>query len=121
MTWDTVTSPNPAPVYPPSFSESQSDANPHRLRTRQRTKGGLKLTTSPSRFLILSNDFEFAGWGSVFYVEFSDEDLRKGEEVVKQDREGPVFGPWMASAVAANEVFGSVFYAFPPVVAAAGV
>lgn len=40
---------------------------------------------------------------------------------MKEDKEGPVLGPWIASAVAANEVFGSVFYAFPPVVAVAGI
>ena len=108
-------------VYPPSFAESQFEVILRRQRTRHRTNGGLKLTASPSRFLTLSNDFEFAGWGNVSYIELSDEDLRKGEETIKRDKEGPILGPWMASAVEANEVFGSVFYAFPPVAAAAGV
>lgn len=55
------------------------------------------------------------------YIELSDADIMKGEEVIKREKDAPIFGPWIASAVAANEVFGSVFYAFPPVVAVAGV
>ncbi|KAL5497753.1 hypothetical protein ACEPAH_2684 [Sanghuangporus vaninii] len=105
----------------PSFAESQFDFILRRQRSRHKENGGLKLTASFSRFNTLSNDFEFARWGSVSYLEFTEDDVRKGEETIKQDKSGPVLGPWMASAVAANEVFGSVFYAFPPVIASAGV
>lgn len=81
----------------------------------------MKSSTSPSRFNTLSNDFEFAGWGSVSYIELRNADISKGEEVIRRGKDTPIFGPWIASAVAANEVFGSVFYAFPPVAAVAGV
>ena len=105
----------------PSFAESQFDVILRRQRPRLKENGGLKMTASPSRFHTLSNDFEFAGWGSVSYLELTEDDIRKGEETGKQDKSVPILGPWMASAVAANEVFGSVFYAFPPVIASAGI
>ncbi|KAH8112836.1 amino acid permease-domain-containing protein [Phellopilus nigrolimitatus] len=112
-----LTTPVKYPIQPPSFGKSQYDT----ILRRQRTNSPLKSTNSPSRFQSLSGDFEFAGWGIVSYLELSPTDIQRGEEAVKQDKKGPVLGPWEASAVAANEVFGSVFYAFPPVVAASGV
>ncbi|KAI5116511.1 hypothetical protein M0805_001866 [Coniferiporia weirii] len=99
---------------------AQFDIILRRQRARPQQNGGLKFSASPSRFQLLSNDFEFSGWGSVSYLLLSSDDLQKGEITVKQDKGGPVLGPWTASAVAANEVFGSVFYAFPPVIAVAG-
>ena len=104
----------------PTFTGSHVDAILRRQTLRQRL-GELKSSKSPSRFSVLSNDFEFAGWGSVSYLDLRPSDIQKGEDVVGSEKDSPIFGPWMASSVAANEVFGSVFYAFPPVVAAAGV
>ena len=117
----TLDNPDTVSVCPPSFAESQFEVVLRRQRTRHRKNGGFKIHVSPSCFSILSNDFELTAWGTVSYVTLSDEDLRKGARAVKEHEERPIFGPWMASAVAANEVFGSVFYAFPPVAAAAGV
>ena len=112
---------NPDSDHPPSFAESQFDVIRRRQRTRYTQSGGLKVTASPSRFLNLPDDHEFAGWGTVSYLELTDEDIQRGEAVLKADNDSPIFGPWTASAVAANEIFGSVFYAFAPVVAVAGV
>jgi hypothetical protein len=81
----------------------------------------IKLTTSPSRYHNLSNDFEFARWGTIKRLEPTKEQIRIGDEIVQADRSTSLPGPWVASAVAANEVFGSVFYAFPAVVIVAGV
>lgn len=108
-------------LHPPSFSESQFDVILRRQRPRHRHAGGLKLTSSPSRFLSLSNEFEFAGWGSVSYIELSNDDLQRGETRIQEDNDEPILGSWMASAVAANDLFGGVFYAFPPLVAIAGI
>lgn len=106
---------------PPSFAESQFDIILRRQHTRNTASGGLKLSSAPSRFLNLSDAFEFAGWGTVSYLELSAENLQHGELSVLEDVHRPILGVWMASAVAANEVLGGVFYALPPVVAVAGV
>ena len=79
----------------------------------------MKLFTS--RFHNLSNDFEFAGWGSISYLRLSPDQINEGGKDVEDEKCNPLLGPWMASAVAANEVFGSVFYAFPAVVLVSGV
>lgn len=44
-------------------------------RQRTRTLGKPKFKAVPSRFLNLSDDFEFAGWGSIFRIALSREDL----------------------------------------------
>jgi hypothetical protein len=82
---------------------------------------GIKVTATPSRYHNLSNDFEFAGWGTIKRLEPTKEQIRIGDGIVQADRSTSLPGPWVASAVAANEVFGSVFYAFPAVVIVAGV
>lgn len=92
-----------------------------RQHSRSQPFGGIKLTTSPSRFHNLSNDFEFAGWGSVSHLQLREDQIMDGEVSVQSEKHVPPLGAWMASAVAANEVFGSVFYAFPAVVLVAGV
>ena len=102
---------------PPSFASSQFDI----ILRRQRQRQGLKLTNVPSRFLNLSHDFEFAGWGSVSRVKLSPEDYFKGEATVKSAREGRILGQWTASALAANDILGGVFYTLPAVFAVAGV
>ncbi|TDL27804.1 hypothetical protein BD410DRAFT_893978 [Rickenella mellea] len=107
--------------HPPSFAESQFDVILRRQRARRVNSGALKFTDSPSRFLNLSNDFEFAGWGTVTYTELSADDLRGGELTIQNDHGHPILGEWMASAVAANDVLGSVFYALPTLVSVAGV
>ncbi len=108
-------------IHPPSFAESQFDVILRRQRVRFRKHNGLKVTTTPSRFVHICDHSEFAGWGSVSYLDLTPEDISSGEAICKADTEAPIIGPWTASAVAANDVCGSVFYAFPAVVAVAGV
>lgn len=108
-------------THPPSFSESQFDVILRRQRVRNRKHNGLKVTATPSRFVHACDHFEFAGWGSVSYLDLTPEDISLGEAKCKTEAEAPVVGPWTASAVAANDVCGSVFYAFPAVVAVAGI
>ncbi len=103
--------------HPPSFAQSQFDVILRRQVCRQTHSGALKLNAAPSRFLNLSNKFEFAGWGNVSYLELSPQDLQTGDNLICKERDGPVLGEWMASAVAANDVLGSVFYALPPLFA----
>jgi hypothetical protein len=102
---------------PPSFASSQFDV----ILRRQRHRDGPKLSNIPSRFLNLSNDFEFAGWGSVYRIQLSHDDYASGEAAVKAVKEAKVLGKWTASAVAGNDILGGVFYALPAVVAVSGV
>ncbi|KAJ7844513.1 amino acid permease-domain-containing protein [Mycena olivaceomarginata] len=72
--------------------------------------GGLKNTlATSSRFLNLSSDFEFAGWGTFSKLKLTGEDHRVGDERLQHIRG------------AGNAVLGSVFYALPAVVAVCGV
>ncbi|KAJ3733852.1 AAAP amino acid permease [Lentinula guzmanii] len=80
-----------------------------------------KSTTIPSRFLNLSNDFEFAGWGTILHLQLEGSDYEAGEARIKQNDETKVLGQFTASALAGNAVLGSVFYALPAVVGVASV
>ncbi|KAE9408697.1 AAAP amino acid permease [Gymnopus androsaceus JB14] len=106
---------------PPSFDESQYDIILRRQRVRPPTGPSLKSTTVPSRFLNLSNDFEFAGWGTYSKIQLEDADYVAGEARVKERNEIKILGQFTASALAGNAVLGSVFYAIPAVVAVASV
>jgi len=77
--------------------------------------------TFPSRFINLTNAFEFAGWGSVTRLKLSNEDRVAGESRVEAVRTGKVLGQFTASALAGNAVLGSVFYALPAVVTVGGI
>ncbi len=90
-------------------------------RQRKRRKDSVKVTTVPSRFLNLSNDFEFAGWGSVVHTKLTAEDELAGKTRVTSLREQKVLGQYTATALAGNAVLGSVFYALPAVAAVASV
>ncbi|KAF5384450.1 hypothetical protein D9615_003405 [Tricholomella constricta] len=105
----------------PSFRESQFDVILRRQRMRPKEGGGLKLTALPSRFLNLTNDFEFAGWGSLVRLTLDKEDQKAGEESLQEIRRQRVLGQFTASALAGNAVLGSVFYALPAVVAVSSV
>ncbi|KAF9556823.1 hypothetical protein CPC08DRAFT_641000 [Agrocybe pediades] len=78
-------------------------------------------TTFPSRFINLTNSFEFAGWGSVTRIKLSSQDYAVGETRIQSLRAGKVLGQFTASALAGNAVLGSVFYALPAVVAVGGI
>ncbi|KIK96888.1 hypothetical protein PAXRUDRAFT_768751 [Paxillus rubicundulus Ve08.2h10] len=104
---------------PPSFYDSQFDIILRRQRTR--AAGQPKFRTVPSRFLNLTNDFEFAGWGSIFRIALSQENLEHGNNTLHDLRTQQVLGQFEASALAANDIFGGVFYTIPSVFAISGV
>ncbi|TRM67071.1 amino acid permease-domain-containing protein [Schizophyllum amplum] len=78
------------------------------------------MNTVPSRFLNLSDNFEFAGWGSFMTFKLSTDEHKAGDEQVQAIQQQKVLGQFTASALAGNAVLGSVFYAFPSVTAVAG-
>ncbi|KAF8183234.1 amino acid permease-domain-containing protein [Mycena galopus ATCC 62051] len=105
----------------PTFRESQSDGIILR-RQRQRPEGGggTKHTAFPSsRFLNLSRDFEFAGWGSFSRITFTADDRAVAEE--KCAHRTKLLGQGTASALAGNAVLGGVFYTLPAVLSVSGV
>lgn len=106
---------------PPSFHDSRFDVILRRQRMRPKDGGGLKYTALPSRFLNLTNNFEFAGWGTRTKVQLRDEDRKAGEHALDKTRRRCVLGQFTASALAGNAVLGSVFHALPAVVAVSGV
>ncbi|KNZ79290.1 hypothetical protein J132_03765 [Termitomyces sp. J132] len=79
------------------------------------------MTALPSRFLHLSNDFEFAGWGSLMRMTLTEDDRKEGESRLQEIRRQSVLGQFTASALAGNAVLGSVFYALPAVVVVSSV
>ena len=107
----------PEPTSPPSFRESKFDI----ILRRQRPHPGLKFTNVPSRFINLSNDFEFAGWGSLSRLALSSEDHERGQETLGVLKSHKILGVFLASALAGNDVLGGVFYTLPAVVAVASV
>ncbi|KAF8152993.1 amino acid permease-domain-containing protein [Crassisporium funariophilum] len=107
---------------PPSFHDSQFHTILRHQRLRPADNSGLKHhPTYPSRFLNLTNSFEFAGWGSITRLKLSSADCAEGERRMEGRRGERVLGQWTASALAGNAVFGSVFYALPAVVAVGGI
>ncbi|KAJ7764169.1 amino acid permease-domain-containing protein [Mycena maculata] len=111
------------PVDLPTFRESQSDGIILR-RQRQRPEGGggLKNVSFPSsRFLNLSRDFEFAGWGSFSKIKLAADDHAIAEEKLSSARRAKLLGQGTASALAGNDVLGGVFYTLPAVLAVSGV
>ncbi|KAJ7611398.1 amino acid permease-domain-containing protein [Mycena polygramma] len=90
--------------------------------TRPPQGGGLKDTlATSSRFLNLSSDFEFAGWGSSVKLKLTGEDHSAGEERLQRIRRARLLGQYTGCALPGNAVLGSVFYALPAVVAVCGV
>lgn len=106
-------------LLPTPDSEVQFDVVFRRQRTR--TSGEPKFKVVPSRFLNLSDDFEFAGWGSIFKIALSQDDLSHGHHALCNMRNQRVLGQFGASALAANDILGGVFYTIPSVFAISGV
>ncbi|KIM22963.1 hypothetical protein M408DRAFT_269399 [Serendipita vermifera MAFF 305830] len=104
-------------VHPPSFAQSEFETI---IRRQKTNPNGLKITNVPSRFPHLDNDWEFAGWGSMRYLELSKSDMAEAQKVMEQ-QVYPQLDQFRASSIAANAVIGSVFYAFPAVAAASGI
>ncbi|KAJ6623648.1 amino acid permease-domain-containing protein [Mycena sp. CBHHK59/15] len=87
-----------------------------------RTRRGLKHPLVPSsRFLNLSSDFEFAGWGSFSKLKLTADDHTFGDQRLRSVRSAKVLGQFTATALPGNAVLGGVFYTFPAVVAVCGV
>ncbi|KIM82859.1 hypothetical protein PILCRDRAFT_70435, partial [Piloderma croceum F 1598] len=78
-------------------------------------------TNVPSRFINLSNDLEFAGWGSSSRLSLSSEDHERGQETLRVLKGQKILGVFLASALAGNDILGGVFYTLPAVVAVASV
>lgn len=90
-------------------------------RQLARTSGKPKFKAVPSRFLNLSDDFEFAGWGSMYRIGLSPDDLSHGRSALLQLQNQRVLGQFAGSALAANDILGGVFYTLPAVFAISGV
>jgi hypothetical protein len=109
-------------IPPPSFTASQFGIILRHQRLRPADNSGLKsVSTYPSRFINLTNSFEFAGWGSITRLKLSTEDYNEGLSRVQALRKEQVLGQFLASGLAGNAVLGSVFYALPAVVAVGGI
>ncbi|KAG2196742.1 hypothetical protein INT47_009633, partial [Mucor saturninus] len=101
---------------PPSFAESEF----HQIQKIQmKSKRGnlLKWSNVPSRYPNLSNAWEFAGWGSTYYVELENSDIDHYTEELKKK---PLIGQWRATSIAGNDLIASVLYSIGPCVAQAG-
>ncbi|CAG8439050.1 15901_t:CDS:2 [Acaulospora colombiana] len=98
---------------PPSFAESQKQ---HRLyqdmQFRKGTKGTnnidtlnviLKTTSTPSRTPNLSNAWEFAGWGSTYYIELP-------TDKPPENKDRTLLGQWRATSISGNDLVASVLY-----------
>ncbi|KAJ7508836.1 amino acid permease-domain-containing protein [Mycena galericulata] len=107
----------------PTFNESQSDGIIlRRQRQRPQGGGGMKHTAFPSsRFLNLSRDFEFAGWGSFAKIKLAADDHAVAEDKQGATHRAKLLGQGTASALAGNDVLGGVFYTLPAVLAVSGV
>jgi hypothetical protein len=104
----------------PLPTESQFSVILRRQWTRPK-EGGRKLSGVPSRFLNLSNEFEFAGWGSVSYLNLQKEDHDHGQGLVRRVEHSKVLGRFLASAIAGNDILGGVFYTLPAVFVVSGI
>ncbi|KAI6126789.1 amino acid permease-domain-containing protein [Pisolithus sp. B1] len=69
------------------------------------------LTAVPSQFLNLTNDFEFAGWGTISKVILTPDDLSHGKDTWCNYHSQQVLGRFEASALAANDILGGVVFA----------
>ncbi|KAI7862731.1 amino acid permease-domain-containing protein [Spinellus fusiger] len=101
---------------PPSFAESEF----HHIQQHQTRKAGnslLKWSDVPSRYPSLNNAWEFAGWGSTYYMEIEDSDIVH----FHSDRESKhLIGQWRATSIAGNDLIASVLYSIGPCVLQAG-
>ncbi|OAD04682.1 hypothetical protein MUCCIDRAFT_139963, partial [Mucor lusitanicus CBS 277.49] len=65
----------------------------------------------------LSNAWEFAGWGSTYYMEIEPSDIDVyHQELAKK----PTIGQWRATSIAGNDLIASVLYSIGPCVVQSG-
>lgn len=105
----------PIPSTPPSFAQSEFQT----IVRRQHHADGPKIRHHLSRSPHLSNEWEFAGWGSMRYLDITPVDLHAAEESLNHPVKS--LNEIRATSVSGNGVTGSVFYAFPVVAAVAGI
>ncbi|KAI8368451.1 amino acid permease-domain-containing protein [Choanephora cucurbitarum] len=103
-----------AALPPPSFAESEF----HQIQRNQNaSRSLLKWSNVPSRYPNLSNLWEFAGWGSTYYMEIEPSDL----DVYEVNRQNKILiGQWRATSIAGNDLIASVLYSIGPCVAQSG-
>ncbi|CAG8622058.1 2625_t:CDS:2, partial [Racocetra fulgida] len=100
---------------PPSFAESQrqkylEEQNFTRIHRIQITDNGildngmLKTTSTPSRTPNLSNAWEFAGWGSTYYIDLPQNSPEPSES------KRVLLGQWRATSISGNDLVASVLY-----------
>ncbi|CAO3664430.1 unnamed protein product [Umbelopsis ramanniana] len=100
-------------VVPPSFAESEFQT----IQRRQVKRLGsnlLKWSETPSRYPTLSNEWEFAGWGSTYYMELEQSDINVQREEKK------LIGQWRATSISGNDLIASVLYSLGPCMVQAG-
>ncbi|KAF8586227.1 hypothetical protein K439DRAFT_1631841 [Ramaria rubella] len=97
------------------------------------TSGGLEITTRrqrakalhiktgdiPSRHPNINDQWEFAGWGSLSYLELSNEELAQANRRISE--RPPTVGQLRGTSLPGNSMTSSVFYAFPAVVACSSI
>ncbi|CEP18733.1 hypothetical protein [Parasitella parasitica] len=103
------------PLPPPSFAESEFHQIQKTQNTRQQNL--LKWSSVPSRYPNLSNAWEFAGWGSTYYLEIEQSDLDLYQQEVAKK---PTIGQWRATSIAGNDLIASVLYSVGPCVVQSG-
>ncbi|KAL1745989.1 BRO1-like domain-containing protein [Schizophyllum fasciatum] len=103
---ESATSGSSADHPPPTFENAQFDIILRRQRQRPK-EGGIKVNTVPSRFLNLSDNFEFAGWGSYSTIKLSPDEHKAGEDNVQGIQGQKILGQWVSSALAGNAVLGT--------------
>ncbi|CAM0135491.1 hypothetical protein VKS41_005136 [Umbelopsis sp. WA50703] len=97
----------------PSFAESEFQTI-HRKQLKRVNSNLLKWSSSPSRYPTLSNEWEFAGWGSTYYMEIEQSDIALQKDKKK------LIGQWRATSISGNDLIASVLYSLGPCVVQAG-
>ncbi|EJU05049.1 hypothetical protein DACRYDRAFT_114337 [Dacryopinax primogenitus] len=110
----------PTSPHPPSFAQSEFET----IIRRQRNNRPHNIKAPPNlrtRYPNLDHDWEFAGWGQTSYLELVQSDITCAQKELDSRGDTPKMGQFIASALAGNDIIGSVFYAFPAVAAACGI
>ncbi|KZT52939.1 hypothetical protein CALCODRAFT_458622, partial [Calocera cornea HHB12733] len=116
----TVAEEDAVSLHPPSFAQSEFET----IIRRQRHNRPHNIKAPPNlrtRYPNLDHDWEFAGWGKTSYLELLEPDISHATERLDELKRTPRMGQFLASAIAGNDIIGSVFYAFPAVAAACGI
>ncbi|RHZ89733.1 hypothetical protein Glove_11g36 [Diversispora epigaea] len=77
----------------------------------------LKTTSTPSRTPNLSNAWEFAGWGSTYYIDLPTIEPSKDDHLQTESR---LLGQWRATSISGNDLTASVLYTIGLCIVVAG-